>query len=192
MTESERPRRARSKSPSLAPLYGGILIAILAVVAVALSKNAKEEQGERDQKKAAQKAAQESKSNPFEGIVSEDGVTPSKSSKQGSDPENDLPASPTDLLSNEIWQAAEENAAKGKDMLKSAYEADDAGNRPLYKERALAARDLYDLALDGTVDWEIEIVRAHGESDPRVARVQSARNKWFNQRKKLRKVEIKD
>ena len=173
----------------MAPLYGGLLIAILAIVAVALSKNDKQAREDHEDK-VAKKGPDEPKSNPFEGLVDEYGATPKSKAEV---PEGEqLPPSPRDLLSNEIWETAEENGEQGKAMLKSAYGAEDAGNHALYKERALKARDLFDLALDSTVEWEIEIVEAHGESDRRVGQVLADRNTWFTLRKKLRKVEIKD
>ncbi len=186
--ESERPRRkGPSKSSSLAPLYGGVLIAIMAIVAVALSKNAKQAKSDRDAQVPTKPAV--TSDDPFADLNLEDDYTPS--SNLASDGKV-LPASPADLLSEDGWLKAEDLAKQAKAKLKTANDADDAGNRKLYKERAVAARDLYDKALDDTVEWEIAIVEAHGEKDKRVARVLSERNSWLSARKKLRKVDVND
>ncbi|MDF1837162.1 MAG: hypothetical protein P1V35_04785 [Planctomycetota bacterium] len=186
MSESQSPRRAsRKKAPSLAPLYGGIGIVILAIIAVAISQKDKDA---RDAAKNREQPVQES-SNPFADIPAGTKVVPSPF-ESGSSASHSPSA--TGLLASAVWVEAKAKAELAKTTLQEAKAADEAGDRKKYKRMAVEARDLYSAAIDSTAQWEYDISESHGESDSQVSTVRSLRATWFDQHRKLRSVDVND
>ncbi|MCP5021173.1 MAG: hypothetical protein GY930_05290 [bacterium] len=184
-----RPQRRtpRKKTPSLAPLYGAIGIAILAIVAVAMAQKDKDARSEAA-KKPSNSTAKET-SNPFADVPAGGKVVPSpfsSSSSKGLDP------SATGLLEATVWTEAIATAERAKKRLMEAKAADRDGDRSTYKRKALEARELFHGALEATAQWESDISKKHGEEDSKVKTVRSLRNVWFDQRKKLRSVDVND
>ena len=173
-------RKPAKKGPSLAPLYGAIGIAILAIVAVALAKN---KQKEHDDAQAGKGSPTEQAANPFDEVLNQ--------SKASGKTTTGTP-SPEGLLSDPKWLAALTTGEQAMAKLKVARDADEAGDRAKYKKLAVEARDLFDKALDDTAEWELTLVDTHGEGDPRVAKILAQRNLWNAARKKLRKVDVND
>jgi len=186
MSDQQAPRRTpRKKAPSLAPLYGAIGIAILAIIAVAMAQKDKDA---REAAKNRVKATQEV-SNPFADIPAGTKVIPSPFDSNST---GNLAPSATGLLGTAVWTAAQATAERAKKTLQEAKAADDAGNRKKYKRMAVEARDLYQEAIDSTAQWEYNISETHGEEDSQVSQVRSLRAVWFDQHKKLRSVDVND
>jgi len=186
MSDQQAPRRTpRKKAPSLAPLYGAIGIAVLAIIAVAMAQKDKDA---REAAKNRVKPTQETV-NPFDDIPagSKVVVSPFESGSSG-----DHTPSATGLLAAAVWTEAKASAEKAKTTLQEANAADQAGNRKKYKRLAVEARDLYQEAIDSTAQWEYDISEEHGESDSQVSKVRSLRATWFDQHKKLRSVDVND
>lgn len=178
--QEARPERRRTKrGPSLAPLYGGMLVAILAIVVVALAKkNDKAREG------AEQPVVEDDpapRGNPFSRTAR---------SKNGEDATASYETAPSDLLQSQVWIDALGTAEEGLIALRAAREKRDAGDQGGYIDGAVHARDLFNQALDDTVEWEMGLVEKHGEQDPLVRKVQEERAKWFQHRKSLRQVHM--
>jgi hypothetical protein len=185
MSDPQNPRRTpRKKAPSLAPLYGAVGIAILAIIAVAMAQKDKDARADAEIRKPATTEV----SNPFADLPAGGKVVPSPFNA-GS---NSLAASASGLLADSVWVEAKALAGQAKKTLLEATTADNAGDRKTYKIKAVQARDLFQRALDTTAQWEIDIEEAHGESDPQVNKVRALRSVWFDQRKKLRSVDVND
>ena len=174
----ERTQRARrsSKAPSLAPLYGGVVVAIMAVVAVALAKK-------NDRAIEESKTPQTQESSPTGNPFSRSASPSSGSSKTGN------PSAP-DLLQSDVWISALETAEQATAKLREAREKRDAGDTEAYIDLGIEARALFNQALDDTVQWELDLIDAHGEDDPQLKKIASERAKWSKQRKELRHVDI--
>jgi len=174
----ERSQRAKrsSKAPSLAPLYGGVLVAIMAIVAVALAKKNDDAIEEHNQPKAQDESPS---GNPFSRTAKSSGTT----SKPGN------PAG-ADVLQDPVWTTALETAEQGVIKLREAREKRDAGDTENYIDLGIEARDLFNQALDDTVQWELDLIDAHGEDDPQLKKVAKERAKWSKHRRELRHVDI--
>lgn len=166
----------------MAPLYGGMVVAILAVVAVALAK--KNDKAREAAQTPQIKEEPEPVGNPFSRTAK-----PSQLKGDTEPSPEGLPPAPPDLLEAQVWIDAQATAERGLVALRAAREKRDAGNIQGYVKGALEARELFNQALDDTVQWDLDVVEAHGETDPLVQRMQKKRNEWFKHRKSLRKVE---
>jgi len=188
MSNLQTPRRTpRKKAPSLAPLYGAIGIAILAIIAVAMAQ--KDKDARSDASKQAPVDTVDEDSNPFADIPAGTKVVPSPFD---SSPSSNSTPSATGLLTAPVWITALADAEQAKTLLQAANAADRKGDRATYKKKALEARELFHKALEATAQWEYDISEAHGEADERVSKVRSLRNVWFDQRKKLRLIDVND
>jgi hypothetical protein len=186
MSNPQSPRRTpRKKTPSLAPLYGGIGIAVLAIIAVAMAQKDKDARAEADNKAPVVNE----NSNPFADLPPGGKAVPSPFGGEGS---GSFSPSMEGLLAAPVWAEAITLSERAKVLLKEANEADQAGDRKTYHSKALEARELYHSALEATAEWEIEISEAHGEADAKVSQVRALRSIWFDQRKKLRSVDVND
>ncbi len=183
---SQSPRRTpRKKAPSLAPLYGAVGIAILAIIAVAMA------QKDKDARNAAKNKTQpvQETTNPFADVPA--GTKPVPSPFDSGGTASHTPAA-EGLLSEPVWIGAKAKAELGKKALAEANAADKVGDRKQYKLMAVIARDYFQEALDQTAEWEYEISETHGESDDQVSKVRALRSVWFDERKKLRTVDVND
>ncbi len=189
MPDPQPQRRApRKKAPSLAPLYGAIGIVIVAIIAVAMAQKDKDARAEAD--KSPSTSTSNKTSNPFADVPAGGKAVPSpfgsSSSKGGLNP------SAAGLLGATVWTEAVATAERAKKLLTEARVADRDGDRSTYKRKALEARELFHGALEATAQWEYDISEKHGEEDSKVKTVRSLRNVWFEQRKKLRSVDVND
>ncbi len=188
MSNQQTSRRAsRKKAPSLAPLYGAMIIVILAIVAVAMSQKDKDARSDAANSKSS--GTVNEKSNPFDDVPAGGKVVPSPFGAPGSKSHN---PSVSGLLAASVWTEAVSTGEKAKVLLQEANLANKNGDRSTYKKKALEARELFHAALEATAQWDYDIAESHGEEDSQVKQVRSLRNVWFDQRKKLRSVDVND
>lgn len=188
MADQQSPRRTpRKKAPSLAPLYGAVGIAILAIIAVAMAQKDKDARSEAA--KNTSNTTGSEVANPFADVPAGGKAVPSPFDSSGS---KSLNPSAAGLLGATVWMEAIATAERAKKLLTEANVADRGGDRATYKRKALEARELFHGALEATAQWEYDISEKHGEEDSKVKTVRSLRNVWFDQRKKLRSVDVND
>ncbi|MCA9000524.1 MAG: hypothetical protein KDB61_01280 [Planctomycetes bacterium] len=179
-------RAPRKNAPSLAPLYGAIGLAILAIVAIALAQKDKDARADAENQPAS---TSNEVANPFADLPPGGKPIPSAFDTESL---GSFKPSAEGLLANPVLTAAIEKSERAKALLKEASEASAKGDRKTYHEKALEARELYHAALEETAEWEYEISEAHGEADAQVGKVRALRSIWFDERKKLRSVDVND
>ena len=61
-----------------------------------------------------------------------------------------------------------------------------AKNQELFDQKAVAARKIFDSAIEDTAIWEEELQAKLGDTDPVVRKVSRERDKWFDIIRKYR------
>ena len=98
-------------------------------------------------------------------------------------------ANPTGLEAEEVWQLALDQADAAwvlSDHARKALVAEDEGR---FDSKSRDARLAFQKALDGTSDWELQMIADHGDRDPQVRKIIRTRDEWDDQVQRLRKTE---
>lgn len=165
-----RPEPPRT-NPALVPgLIALVLIAIAVVVAV-LNK-----------KPAVDPAASAPRTNPFADVPDE-APPPPREHKPGSN----LPMAPDSVVSEPAWLEAQKLAGEARKLYDAAVAAKAANDLSLAREKGVAAREMYDKAVESTAEWEEMLITQYNESDPKLRAIRETRSDWFAKMNWLKK-----
>ena len=139
---------------------------------------------EKVKQAASEEQAAEAPKGPFQGLPEETG--PKSNSSPGA---SRAPRGAVDLESlsdDPVWLAALEQVKPGYALVAEAEAAKKAKNQPLFDQKAVAARKIFDSAIENTAIWEEGLQEKFGDTDPVVRKVIRERDKWFDIIRKYR------
>ena len=138
-------------------------------------------------KQAAHEEQTKTPANPFQDVPDEIGRKPS--SAPGA---SRAPRAPRarialeDLSDDPVWLAALQAVQPGYVLVDEAEAAKLAKNQELFDRKAVAAREIFDSAIEKTAIWEAGLQEEFGDRDRLVRKVMRERDKWFDIIRKYR------
>lgn len=178
------PRRAPSAAPNLLPVFATLAVVVLAALGVTLmTKKSKEvAQAAGDAPPTASGTA----ASPFADID----TNPEQFKRKGGG--SDRPATtdnaPPGLAEAPIFLEARTIVAEAKVLVDAALAAQKAGDDATWSEKANAAREKLEQALEITAVWHDDVGRKWGSKDAQVERIDAEVATWNKLLTKVRKA----
>jgi hypothetical protein len=135
-------------------------------------------------KQAADEPQKEAPRVPFQDVPDE--AAPTRNSSPGASRAPRARIALSDLSDDPVWLAALERVKPGYALVDEAEAAKQAKNQALFDQKAVAAREIFDSAIENTAIWEEELQEKFGDQDPLVRKVIRERDKWFDIIRKYR------
>ena len=121
---------------------------------------------------------------PFQDVPDEGVLGPSKASGASRAPRERIALE--SLSDDPVWLAALEQVQPGYVLVDEAEAAKRARNQELFDRKAVAAREIFDSAIENTAIWEEGLQEKFGDRDRIVRKVMRERDKWFDIIRKYR------
>lgn len=135
-------------------------------------------------KQAAHEEQTKTPANPFQDVPDEIGRKPSSAPGASRAPRARIALE--DLSDDPIWLAALQAVQLGYVLVDEAAAAKRAKNQELFDRKAVAAREIFDSAIENTAIWEVALQEEFGDRDRLVRKVMRERDKWFDIIRKYR------
>lgn len=181
--EEGRPRYARRQSSGMAPaVFGMLVIVVIAVAAIFIISNIEEQETV---------ASTVDETDPFAGLPPDtppERRKPKLSSRNDDDADGNIFAGLADVRDDPVWIDSKRIAEEGRQLGLAAGEAQAAGNVALFREKAKAAKDKYNEALEKSYQFEQDIARDNGWDHPDVRRVANRRSAWTRKLAEFKKM----
>ncbi len=176
--DDRQPRRAQRAEQSPAPILIGIFVLVGLVLGVAGWMNSEKV------KQAAHEEQGEVPVDPFQDVADETRPEANRSPGASRAPRARLGLE--DLSDDPVWLAALDQVRPGYDLVDEAEAAKKAKNQELFDRKAVAAREIFDTAIEDTAVWEAALQEKFGDKDRSVRGVMRERDKWFDIIRKYR------
>ena len=95
---------------------------------------------------------------------------------------------PEGMLRDPVWRGALQLAEEATGLADEAEGARKAGDTVAFRAKAVEAKELFQKAIDATVQFEIDCIEKYGETDRLVRQMVRARSLWISQRTKYRSI----
>ena len=174
------PARAASKAPGALAISAFVLLVLVVGAAGWASRN-KQPSGGGQIEPAPQL---EAPADPFADIADED--SPEKGAAGSRMRVTSL--APEGMLRDPVWRGALQLAEKAAGLADEAEGARKVGDTATFRAKAIEARDLFQKAIDATVQFETDCIEKYGETDRLVRQLVRARSLWISQRTKYRSI----
>jgi hypothetical protein len=177
------PRRPSKPAPNLLPVFATIGVVVLAALSVALmTKKGKDEA----QAASGTTAGAAGGTNPFADIDTD----PEQFMRKGDG--TGRPATthdaPPGLADAPVFQDARKIVAEAKVLVDAALAAEKAGDNAVWSEKANAAREKLEQAMEMTAVWQFDLEGQWGSNDAQLRDIQAEIETWGKLLKKVRKA----
>lgn len=172
-------RRAQRKATSPAPVLIGIFVLVGLAIGVTGWMNS-----DKVKQAASEEQVRETPAGPFQDLPEETG--PRAKSGPGASRAPRSRIALENLSDDPVWLSALEQVKPGYALVDEAEAAKKAKNQELFDLKAVAARKIFDSAIEKTAIWEEELQEKFGDQDLIVRKVIRERDKWFDIIRKYR------
>jgi len=177
--DNRQTRRDQRATKSPAPVLIGIFVLVgLAIGVTGWLNSEKVKQAASGEEVAKEPAG------PFQDLADETGPNPKSAPGASRAPRARIALE--DLSDDPVWLTALEQVKPGYALVDEAEAAKKAKNQELFDLKAVAAREIFDSAIENTAIWEEGLQEKFGDRDPIVRKVIRERDKWFDIIRKYR------
>jgi hypothetical protein len=177
--DNRQARRTQRATTSPAPILIGLFVLVGLVIGVIGWMNSDEVEEAAPEKKVV-----DAPTGPFQNVADETG--PKSNSAPGASRAPRARIALEDLSSDPVWLAALAQVKPGYALRDEAEAAKKAKNQALFDQKAVAAREIFDSAIENTAIWEEELQTKFDDRDPILRKVMLERDKWFDIIRKYR------
>jgi hypothetical protein len=181
------PRRAPKAAPNLLPVFATLGVVVLVALVVTLMANKAKDEDVAQAAGDTSATATGTGANPFSDINTD----PEQFMRKSGDASRPATThnAPPGLADAPVFQEARKIVAEAKVLVEAAVAAEKAADNAAWSEKANAAREKLEQAMEMTAVWQFDLESQWGSNDAQLRQIQAEIETWGKLLKKVRKAQ---